>query len=65
MLVWITFADGSKWAGIVSWWGSPEVIDWGSSTVVVVDNGRMRFVSNWWLVGATITARSATTLLGL
>ena len=65
MTVWITFADGSRWPGIISWWGSPEEIDWRSSTVTVNENGKMRFISNWWLLGATVTARQSTTLLGL
>jgi hypothetical protein len=55
--VWIVFSDGSKKAGSVMWFGSPEVIDWSTAMVFVTENGVSREISSWWLIGATVTTR--------
>lgn len=55
--VWIVFADGSKKQGSVMWFGSPEMIDWSTAMVFVVEGGVSREISSWWLIGATVTTR--------
>jgi len=55
--VWVTFPDGSVLAGVVSWNGSPEAIDWSTAVVKVWKDGVLTQISSWWLIATVVTAR--------
>lgn len=55
--VWVSFPDGSVLAGVVSWTGSPEAIDWSTAVVQVWKNGVLTRISSWWLIATVVTTR--------
>jgi len=56
--VWIRFADGTTYAGYITWFGPEgQPPNWNEVSVEILDNGVWRYVSRWWLVWATVTYR--------